>query len=81
MSQVQQSGAARNAKRLTIVFGLTSLYFAVEVVGGVLTKSLALLADAGHMLTDVAGVGLALLAIRFAARRPAGTPPRTARSA
>jgi len=75
MSQVQQSGAARHQKRLAMVFGLTSFYFAVEVVGGVLTKSLALLADAGHMLTDVAGVGLALLAIRFAAR-PA-SPERT----
>ncbi len=70
-----QTGSARNIKRLAIVFGLTSLYFAVEVVGGLLTKSLALLADAGHMLTDVAGVGLALLAIRFAAR-PA-SPGRT----
>ena len=63
-----QSAASRNSKRLLVVFGLTSFYFLVEVVGGLLTKSLALLADAGHMLTDVAGVGLALLAIRFAAR-------------
>jgi cobalt-zinc-cadmium efflux system protein len=46
-----------------------------EVVGGLLTHSLALLADAGHMLTDVAGIGLALLAIQFA-ERPA-TPERT----
>jgi len=63
-----QSAASRNTKRLLAVFGLTSFYLVVEVVGGLLTKSLALLADAGHMLTDVAGVGLALLAIRFAAR-------------
>ena len=63
-----QSAASRNTKRLVAVFGLTSFYFVVEVVGGLLTKSLALLADAGHMLTDVAGVGLALLAIRFASR-------------
>jgi cobalt-zinc-cadmium efflux system protein len=47
----------------------------VEVIGGLLTRSLALLADAGHMLTDVAGLGLALLAIWFA-ERPA-TPERT----
>lgn len=46
-----------------------------EVVGGLLTNSLALLADAGHMLTDVGGLGLALLAIKFA-ERPA-TPERT----
>jgi cobalt-zinc-cadmium efflux system protein len=44
-------------------------------VGGLLTHSLALLADAGHMLTDVAGLGLALMAIQFA-ERPA-TPERT----
>lgn len=69
------SAGSRNKRNLAIVFGLTSLYLIVEVVGGLLTKSLALLADAGHMLTDVAGVGLALLAIRFA-ERPA-TPERT----
>lgn len=64
------SAAGRNEKRLTLVFGLTAFYLVVEVVGGLLTNSLALLADAGHMLTDVAGTGLALLAIRFA-KRPA----------
>lgn len=69
------SAGSRNKRSLAIVFGLTSLYLIVEVVGGLLTKSLALLADAGHMLTDVAGVGLALLAIRFA-ERPA-SPERT----
>lgn len=67
--------AGKNKRRLTIVFGLTTLYLVVEVIGGLLTRSLALLADAGHMLTDVAGLGLALLAIRFA-ERPA-TPQRT----
>jgi len=70
-----QTAAGRNKRRLALVFGLTSFYFVVEVLGGILTKSLALIADAGHMLTDVAGVGLALLAIRFA-ERPA-TPERT----
>lgn len=67
--------AGRNKRRLAIVLGLTTLYLIAEVVGGLLTGSLALLADAGHMLTDVAGLGLALLAIRFA-ERPA-TPERT----
>ncbi|HCA60149.1 MAG TPA: cation transporter [Blastocatellia bacterium] len=70
-----QSASSRNKKSLTIVFGLTSFYLIVEVIGGLWTGSLALLADAGHMLTDVAGVGLALLAIRFA-ERPA-SPERT----
>lgn len=67
--------AGKNRRRLAIVLGLTTAYLIAEVVGGLLTHSLALLADAGHMLTDVAGLGLALLAIQFA-ERPA-TPERT----
>ncbi len=50
------------------MLALTGGYMAIEVAGGILTGSLALIADAGHMLTDVAGVSMALLAIRFAAR-------------
>lgn len=69
------SAAGKNKKNLAIVFGLTAFYLIVEVVGGFWTGSLALLADAGHMLTDVAGVGLALLAIWFA-EKPA-SPERT----
>ena len=69
------SAAGKNKKRLAIVLGLTTAYLVAEVIGGLLTHSLALLADAGHMLTDVAGLVLALLAIRFA-ERPA-TPERT----
>lgn len=67
--------ASQNKRRLAFVFGLTAVYLVAEVVGGIWTRSLALLADAGHMLTDVAGLGLALFAIRFA-ERPA-TPART----
>lgn len=69
------SAAGKNKKSLAIVFGLTTFYLIVEVIGGLWTGSLALLADAGHMLTDIAGVGLALLAIWFA-EKPA-TPERT----
>ncbi len=69
------SPASGNKKKLALVFGFTLLYLIAEVIGGLLTRSLALLADAGHMLTDVAGLGLALFAIRFA-ERPA-TPERT----
>lgn len=69
------SSAGRNKRQLTIVFGFTAAYLVVEVVGAILTGSLALLADAAHMLTDVGGLGLALFAIRFA-ERPA-TPERT----
>jgi cobalt-zinc-cadmium efflux system protein len=67
--------ASRNKKRLVIVLALTTTYLIAEVFAGLLTHSLALLADAGHMLTDVAGLGLALMAIQFA-ERPA-TPQRT----
>lgn len=69
------TAAARNKGRLTLVFAFTAVYLVAEVVGGIRTGSLALLADAGHMLTDVGGLGFALLAIRFA-ERPA-SPTRT----
>jgi cobalt-zinc-cadmium efflux system protein len=62
-------------RRLALVLSLTCAFLAVEVVAGVLTGSLALIADAGHMLTDVAGLVLALAAMKFAERRP--SPRRT----
>ena len=62
------TAAAANRRRLVVVFGLTLAIFVVELAGGLVSNSLALLADAGHMLTDVAGIGLALLAIWFAGR-------------
>lgn len=64
------SAAGANEGRLRLVLLLTAAYMAVEVVAGLMTNSLALLADAGHMLADVAGVSFALIAIHFA-RRPA----------
>jgi cobalt-zinc-cadmium efflux system protein len=70
-----QSAARAGRGRLLAVFLVSLAILVVEVVGGLVTGSLALLADAGHMLTDVAGIGLALLAIWFAGR-PA-TPERT----
>lgn len=65
-----QSAAAAGQRRLLAVLVMVSAFLVVEVIGGLLTNSLALLADAGHMLTDAAGIGLALLAVWFA-RRPA----------
>jgi len=56
--------------RLGIVLALTVLVLAAEVVGAVLSGSLALLADAGHMATDAAGIALALSAVTLA-QRPA----------
>ena len=71
----QLSVTAKNRRSLWIVFGLTFTYFLVEVVGGLVTNSLALLADAAHMLTDVGGLGLALFAA-WMSQKPA-TPQRT----
>jgi cobalt-zinc-cadmium efflux system protein len=63
-----QSAAGARRNRLVAVFIITSAVLVAEVVGGLLAHSLALLADAGHMLTDVAGLGLALGAIWLATR-------------
>jgi cobalt-zinc-cadmium efflux system protein len=62
-------------KALRIVFLLTSVYFIVQVLTALWTSSLALLSDSGHMLTDVGGLGMALLAISYSVK-PA-TPRRT----
>ena len=66
-------GADRRA--LAIVFALTTAFMVAEVIGGLLTGSLALLADAGHMLSDAISLGVALFAVRLA-ERPA-TPNRS----
>lgn len=57
-------------RRLTIVLGLTASYMLAEAIGGWLSGSLALLADAGHMLSDTAALGLALFAAWIARRPP-----------
>ena len=54
--------------RLIIVLVLTALYMFAEAFGGWWTGSLALFADAGHMLADVAALGLALMAVWFSTR-------------
>ena len=60
-----RTASARHIRPLAIAFGLTAAYMVAEVVGGLVFNSLALLSDAGHMLTDVAGLGMALAAIQF----------------
>ena len=60
--------AARSRRRLSVVLVLTAVYMLAEAAGGWLTGSLALLADAGHMLTDVAALALALIAVWFGSR-------------
>lgn len=62
-------------KRLWLVLILVVVYMGAEVVGGIISGSLALLADAGHMLSDAGSLGLALFATWFASR-PA-PPERT----
>src|SRR5258708_39956786 len=68
-------GRGESARRLTWVLGLTALVMCAEAAGGLVAHSLALLADAGHMLADVGAIRLALFAARMA-RLPA-TPERT----
>lgn len=70
MAHTHGSTAAANRSRLVAVLGLSLVMLVVETVGAFASNSLALLADAGHMLTDVSGIGLALLAIWFAGRAP-----------
>jgi cobalt-zinc-cadmium efflux system protein len=65
-----EASHAANQRRLTIVFGLAAAYTGVELAGGLWTGSLALLADAFHLLSDVAALGLALFAA-WMSRRPA----------
>ena len=59
-------GASKRS--LITAFVLISSYMIAEVVGGILSGSLALLADAGHMLTDAASIALALGAMHFASK-------------
>src|ERR1051325_10668015 len=71
----RETAASRSRGALVAALGLTGGYMVVEAVGAVVTGSLALFADAAHMLTDVGGLGLALFAIWVASRPP--TPAKT----
>lgn len=66
------TAAAAYRGRLRVALSITLTVMAVEIVGGVLADSLALIADAAHMATDAVGLGMALLAIHFANRPPSG---------
>ncbi|MUM18002.1 cation transporter [Mycobacterium sp. CBMA271] len=65
--------ATADRKWLTIALVLIGSFMAVEVVIGIIAQSLALISDAGHMLTDAASIVLALIAIRLAARPARGS--------
>jgi len=64
------SSRGEMSARLAWVLGLTAAFMGAEVVGGLLSGSLALLADAGHMLADVAALGLSAFAMRLARLPP-----------
>lgn len=66
---------AGNRRRLALALVLTAAYMIAEIIGGLMANSLALLADAGHMFSDAAALGLSLVAVMLA-QRPA-TSERT----
>jgi cobalt-zinc-cadmium efflux system protein len=74
-SAAEQPVERVNRRPLVIALAITTTFLVIEVIGALLTNSLALLADAGHMLTDVAALALALFAM-WLANRPA-TPVRS----
>ena len=67
------AGGKADAGKLAGAFALIVVFMLAEVVAGIVGSSLALLSDAGHMLTDAFALGLALLALRLAERPPAGS--------
>ena len=64
------AGGVGHRRRLAWVLGLVLIYMVAEVIGGLLTNSLALLADAGHMLSDAGALALSLFAV-WIAQKPA----------
>lgn len=69
MSAGHDHGASTaNERNLWIVLGLTTAFMVAEIIGGVITRSLALISDAAHMFTDAAALAIALAAIRIGKR-------------
>jgi cobalt-zinc-cadmium efflux system protein len=67
---------SRHRWRLAVAFGLVAAFFVVELVVGIVSGSLALISDAGHMAADVVALGAALVATKIATR-PDGSGRRT----
>ena len=74
-THIDDAGGADQRRRLRIALAITSVLLVAEFAGGMAANSLALLADAGHLLTDVGALGLSLFVAWFS-RRPE-TPRRT----
>lgn len=70
MAHSHAHGGASNEKRLAVAAAITGAFMLAEVAGGIISGSLALIADAGHMLTDFASLTLAWFAFRLS-RKPA----------
>ena len=68
MAEHAHGSQAGNRRALAAALGITTFFMGVEVVGGLLTNSLALLSDAGHMLSDASALGLSLFAIWLAGK-------------
>jgi cobalt-zinc-cadmium efflux system protein len=64
----QHAHADKGIQNLTLAFSITGIWFLIELAGGLYANSLALLADAAHMLTDLAALGLSLFALKISAR-------------
>jgi solute carrier family 30 (zinc transporter), member 2 len=62
--------AARNQRKLIIVCILCLVFMVGEILGGFYSRSLALLGDAAHMFSDIAGFLISLVALRISARKP-----------
>lgn len=74
-AQGHSHGTGANKKALAVVLALTGTYMVAEIIGGLITGSLALLSDAAHMLSDNVALGLALFAFWLSAKPP--TPNRS----
>ncbi len=72
---MSQPGVSPDADRtrLAVALGLIVAFMAAEVVAGLVARSLALISDAGHMLTDAGAIAFSLVAMRLAARPPGAT--------
>lgn len=71
----ERASGRTSSKPIAIALGITLTFMVIEAIGGFVTNSLALIADAGHMATDVFALGFSLFAIRLAQRPP--TPRRS----
>lgn len=70
MGHSHNHGHSQNKKALMIAFLLTTGFMIAEVIGGFVTNSLALLSDAGHMLSDALSLALSLLAFKIGEKKP-----------